>query len=506
MLSKTSLRAIVLYALLLTIHSIFAHCEIHAETNPRVLLTWDANTEPDLSHYNVYRSHQSGQDFAQINNHPVRENQYVDSSVDSGVIYYYRATAVDMAGNESDFSEEVSVTPRTDPSNNLPVADTGGSLHAYIGQEVMIDGSKSRDSDGYVAEYLWVQSNDIEVLIADDTSSVTTFVAPSVTEPTTFTFGLYVWDNIGERCEYMDVLEVLVQTEKPVACAGRDQNVASGQDVLLDGCNSGDSDGTISNYLWSQTAGPSVELFSDSAMITSFSAPFSDAPTTLTFELHVWDNEANLCERPDTVDIYVTNVLPVAVARTNTRAVVGNDIVLDASGSYDPNGEVVAYLWLQASGPVVKLTDDNGKHPSFTMPDLERDQSISFLLYVWDNDNNQCAEPAVLKIEESAETNSAPVADAGDDEIGFRAQFVYLDGTGTSDPDGDSLTYEWTQTAGIPVEIATPNSSIGGFTTPWVTKREIFEFQLTVSDGEYTVSDTVNVVVLPRRPITNDDE
>jgi hypothetical protein len=78
--------------------------------------------------------------------------------------------------------------------------------------------------------------------------------------------------------------------------------------------------------------------------------------------------------------------------------------------------------------------------------------------------------------------NQAPVADAGKDQVAGRGFFATLEGHGSSDPDGDSLEFRWTQIAGPAVELF--DSSTG---TPWfevggaVTGQLAFE--LVVGDG-----------------------
>src|SRR5262249_34506708 len=64
-----------------------------------VELSWDANTEPDLAGYRIYRSVNGGafEKIADVNEIPA----YSDKPVDAGKAYRYVVTAVDESGNES---------------------------------------------------------------------------------------------------------------------------------------------------------------------------------------------------------------------------------------------------------------------------------------------------------------------------------------------------------------------------------------------------------------------
>ena len=95
-------------------------------------------------------------------------------------------------------------------------------------------------------------------------------------------------------------------------------------------------------------------------------------------------------------------------------------------------------------------------------------------------------------------TNQAPTAKAGSDQTVNEKKSVILDGTGTSDPDNDPLTYSWTQTVGATVTLNGSNSSRPDFTTPDVSSDTTLSFQLIVSDGNLSSSpSTTNVTIRP---------
>jgi hypothetical protein len=70
-----------------------------------VTLSWDANAEPDIAGYNVYRSDVSGGPYDKINDETVSELVYTD--VPGTGDYYYCATAQIHAVTESRLSNEV---------------------------------------------------------------------------------------------------------------------------------------------------------------------------------------------------------------------------------------------------------------------------------------------------------------------------------------------------------------------------------------------------------------
>jgi len=90
--------------------------------------------------------------------------------------------------------------------------------------------------------------------------------------------------------------------------------------------------------------------------------------------------------------------------------------------------------------------------------------------------------------------NTPPTADAGPDQGVSTSSPVTLDGSGSSDPEGDALTFSWIQTGGTLVTLSDSTAESPTFTAPSTASTLIF--QLIVNDGEFdSLSDSVTVTV-----------
>lgn len=275
----------------------------------------------------------------------------------------------------------------------------------------------------------------------------------------------------------------------PVANAGSDMIARVGEAVTLNGTQSSDPDHDLMTFTWTQTKGPEVELINADTLTPSFVAPASKEP--LAFSLVVSDGQAE--SEPDMVNVTISNRAPTADAGRTIIATRSSTISLDGGGSIDPDDDSITYKWEQVYGPVVTLNGADTANPSFTMP--HHSGYAIFALTVNDGTDESVADTVAVKI-----TNEPPVANVADftDNV-IAGKKVTLDGSASSDPEGDTIAFIWRQTLGTPVMLENANTAKPSFVAPERPDHLIFE--LTVSDGEFTShADSVVVSVKNKKP------
>ncbi len=102
---------------------------------------------------------------------------------------------------------------------------------------------------------------------------------------------------------------------------------------------------------------------------------------------------------------------------------------------------------------------------------------------------------ATLLVTLLAGCNRSPTADIQAIATVLRGNTTTLDGSASSDPDHDTLTYTWKQMAGTPVQLSGANSATASFIAPH--EPGVLTFQLTVTDArKATDSKTVDITVI----------
>jgi len=184
---------------------------------------------------------------------------------------------------------------------------------------------------------------------------------------------------------------------------------------------------------------------------------------------------------------------PVADAGSDQNVSTGSLVTLDGSGSSDADGDSLTYSWSFTSVPDssgATLSDSTVVNPTFTA-DLDGTYVISLVV----NDGTEDSSPDTGTITASTD-NSAPVANAGSDQNVTTGSLVALDGSGSSDADGDSLTYSWSITSAP--EGSTAALSDATIMNPTISPDVVgnYSIQLIVNDGtEDSDADDMNLVV-----------
>ncbi len=282
----------------------------------------------------------------------------------------------------------------------------------------------------------------------------------------------------------------------PVADVGADQVVAVGAAVTLDGSGSSDPDGDPLTYAWTQTGGTAVTLDDAGAAQPTFTAPA--APAELVFALTVHDGAAG--SAADTVTVTVRAAAPAAPVQLTTTA-MDAAVRLRWSMGGDGGSPVLRHEYRQSSDGGGRWSDwraipdsapGEANASGFTVHGLTNGMAYSFRVRAVNvagaGPGSAPAAPAMPRV------NRAPTADAGPDRRVDAGAAVRLDGSGSSDPDGDPLTYAWRQTGGTAVTLDDAAAVRPAFTAPALSGE--LEFALTVTDPEGAAgSDRVTVRV-----------
>jgi hypothetical protein len=426
-------------------------------------------------------------------------------------------------------------------ANSAPTAvATISPTAVWEGDTVTLDASGSHTNPpGGPLLYQWQQQAPASpaLLSGSAVMAVTpTFAAPTVPLPDltqAVTFRVRVTDNNASppsvRNQISSNVTTTVYASPGADAEPKNAHVNEGTLVQLTGTATRTQPGATFTYTWTAPAG--ITLSDIHAQNPTFTAPFvGPAGQALTFTLVVTEHLAGLAHdqdsAPDSVTINVDNINqpPTAYASADPNSIVSmaevdentDPVTLYGFGS-DPDGDAITFNWtqvhdtsgapLQPGDTAVVLSDNTSTTPTFTAPDVSTvQQHIDLVFQLKTNDAYLDSGPSYVTIRVN-NTNDPPVAEPAVSPVSaLEGDLVTLDGSLSSDPNLDPLTYTWAQTGGTPVTLSDINAVMPTFTAPIVSAQQgsiTLTFQLTVSDGELSDTKPVSITVSHRnqRPI-----
>lgn len=211
-----------------------------------------------------------------------------------------------------------------------------------------------------------------------------------------------------------------------------------------------------------------------------------------------WVNAKNAFLYDPSITASPTNAAPVANAGVAQNVFAGSGVTLDGGASSDANSDPLSYTWTlttKPAGSVAVLSSATSAKPTFTA-----DVAGTYVASLSVNDGKVNSTTTSVSITAALpNVNVAPVANAGPPQTvspGFSMtpSMVRIDGSKSSDANGDVLTYVWSLTSkpsGSAAVIANPT---GAVTTFLNDGPGVYVATLIVSDGVLSsVPSTVSI-------------
>lgn len=299
--------------------------------------------------------------------------------------------------------------------NHVPSAQIAVPERGAVGESLAFDASASQDPDGRIVAYEWD--------FGDGSLAAGARVRHRYDRPGRYQVRLIVQDNSASICQTASAEASVTINAAPVAKVVAGDRGSSGETLTFDGSGSVDTDGHLTSYEWDYRDGTTGR---GPVVRHAFREP-----GLYRVRLVVRDNSAtSSAEAADSVAVRI-NARPIAVAGDDRHVAVGDAIVFDGRRSRDPDGEIVSYRWDFGDGTGAETARAEHSYPT---PGTYRAR-----LSVRDNSatTSDTASAAL-----SVLVNAPPVARAGGAQT-VSASTVTFDGSGSRDPDGRIVRYEW---------------------------------------------------------------
>ena len=207
----------------------------------------------------------------------------------------------------------------------------------------------------------------------------------------------------------------------------------------------------------------------------------------------IWNNTA-----PEAADLYIDNtgndpLFPVPLDLFN------NDFDQSAPGTVIVKPFAIDPSNLNNADPL--FVRSGNYHLSSSSPCVNTGNDSAPSIPATDRDGNPRISGGTVDMGAYEYNPSAPISNAGSDQTEIQGAAVTLDGSASSDPGSQTLTYLWTQMGGTDVTLSNDTAVQPTFTAPEASSGGAsLSFQLTVtntSDLKNTDNVGINVITTP---------
>ncbi|MFT3700845.1 MAG: PKD domain-containing protein [Agriterribacter sp.] len=403
-------------------------------------------------------------------------------------VYKFQLKVTDNNGATS--TATITVTVKAAP---LPPVANAGSAQTIVlpVDSVSVDGSASTAPSGSIVSYAWTKLSGPADGVINNASSANTSIT-GLTEGV-YQFELKVTDNNGATSTATVTVTVKATPPPPVANAGNAQTITLPLNtVKLDGSKSSSASGTIVSYEWTKLSGPTGGTIASATNAVTDVADLVEG--VYQFQLQVTDDMGVSATAVVIITVKAAPLPPVANAGTaQTITLPVNSVVLDATKSTAPAGQIKSYVWTKIAGPSTGIITN----PTDATADVTGLIAGIYQFQVKVTDNNGNSSIATVSVTVNPEPHKPPVADAGDDQIlQIPVTAVQLDGSRSYAREGSISTYSWSVVSGSnPISIVnatTVNPSILSI------QAGAYVLRLKVMDTNGLIdSSDVQIAVLP---------
>ena len=375
--------------------------------------------------------------------------------------------------------------------NRLISIDAGPIQTVREGETVTMDVTGETLS-GKPISYSWAQLIGSSVSLNTYVGDQVQFTAPEIGDVSSelLSFQVTGYSEGAGWASDLAMVKVLPFDGPPTADAGPDQIVP--QNIFVNLVGSGtDPEDTKLKFQWSQKSGSEVILYQRSLEEVYLVSPFIESDSEeLVFELKVTDSDGNFDTDEATVTVTKQNHPPKANAGPDRRIVSDSEVTVNGIG-VDPDGDEITYSWKQISGDGV-IFNGSSASISFTAPHVSSGDTKRVILQLTVTDTLAQSDSDRLTLIIVPENNK-PTVDAGPDQV-IDENTIGSVFCSAFDVENDPLTYTWTSASS---DLAMHNPSNPGttFTAPSVVNSKQVELTCSVSDGTFTVSDSLTVTV-----------